>query len=141
MSAATEGELRTCLAEAPFARAYGFRLDNVGDGECTIEVPFAPNLERPGGVVAGAVFVAAADTAMWLAVLSRLGAGEGAVTTHLATTFLETARSEDFRCTARVLRLGRRLVHGVAECVAADGRVLAHHTVTYYRDTGRGRAQ
>jgi acyl-coenzyme A thioesterase PaaI-like protein len=40
---------------------------------------------------------------------------------------------EPFRCAARVLKLGRRLVYGVAECVNGEGRLLAHHGVTYAR--------
>jgi uncharacterized protein (TIGR00369 family) len=133
VSAATEGELRAVLSGAAFARQYDFRLGAVGDGQCTIEVPFQPGLERPGGVVAGPVFMAAADVAMWLAVLTRLGARDGAVTSQLTTTFVGAARRLDFRCTARVLNVGRRLVHGAAECVTLDGRLLTHHTVTYYR--------
>jgi hypothetical protein len=32
-----------------------------------------------------------------------------------------------------VIRWGRRLVYAVAECAAGDGRILTHHTVTYFR--------
>lgn len=43
------------------------------------------------------------------------------------------------RCRARVLKLGRRLVYGVAECLAGD-RLLTHHTLTYAR-MGAGQGQ
>ena len=36
--------------------SYGFRVRASGDGECTLEVPFRPTFERPGGVVSGPVF-------------------------------------------------------------------------------------
>jgi len=84
-------------------------------------------------VIGGPAFMAAADVAMWLAILTRLGAGDGSVTASLTTAFLGAARKEGFTCTARVLKLGRRLIHGVAECMTADGRLLTHHTVTYMR--------
>ena len=129
----TRDELQTLASGAVFARDYDFRVSAFGDGECTVDVPFQPGLERPGGVVGGPAFMAAADVAMWLAILTRLGAGDGSVTASLNTAFLGAARKESFSCTARVLKLGRRLIHGVAECVTADGRLLTHHTVTYMR--------
>ena len=66
--AATEAELRHLLAEVPFTRAYGFRLHAIAPGQCTLDVPFQPLFERPGGIVGGQVFMAAADVAMWLAI-------------------------------------------------------------------------
>ena len=129
----TREDLARVLAGAAFQSGYGFRVRACGDGECTVEVPFRPAFERPGGVVSGPVFMAAADAAMWLAVLTRLGLDDTSVTVELRTAFLSAARQEDFTCTARVLKWGRRLLYGVAECVAADGRLLAHHTIWYAR--------
>jgi acyl-coenzyme A thioesterase PaaI-like protein len=131
--AATEQELRAMMQRAVFARDSGFRLVAVSEGTCTLQVPFTPALERPGGLVGGPAFMAAADVAMWLAVLTRLGSGDGSVTAGLNTTFLGAARRVDFFCTARILKLGRRLIYGVAECVTGEGRLLTHHTVTYAR--------
>jgi uncharacterized protein (TIGR00369 family) len=133
----TERELQALLERAVFARDYGFRLHAFGDGECTLHVPFKPALERPGGVVGGPAFMAAADVTMWLAILTRLGPADMSVTADLKTTFLAAARREDFFCTARVLKFGRRLIFGVAECVGGDGRLLTHHTVTYARPEDR----
>ena len=130
---ATQAELAGVLARAPFAPGYGFRVAAVADGQCTIEVPFRPSFERPGGVVSGPVFMAAADAAMWLAILARLGIDDPCVTVEMKTAFLAAARREDFRCTARVLKWGRRLIYGTAECLGAGDRLLAHHTLTYVR--------
>lgn len=129
----TEAELRGLLEGAAFTPTYGFQLVSVADGACTLEVPYRGSFERPGGVVSGPVFMAAADAATWLAILARLGAANEAVTVEMNTAFLAAARQETFRCSARVLKWGRRLVYGVAECAAADGRLLTHHTVTYMR--------
>jgi acyl-coenzyme A thioesterase PaaI-like protein len=131
--AATEADLRRVLDEVAFTRAYGFRLHAVAPGRCTLDVPFQPLFERPGGIVGGQVFMAAADVAMWLAIMTRLGADDGSVTATMTSAFLGTARHEPFRCTARVLKLGRRLVYGVAESVSGEGRLLTHHALTYAR--------
>ncbi len=134
--AATEAELRRLLEEVAFTRAYRFRLHAIDDGVCTLEVPFQAEFERPGGIVSGQVFMAAADVAMWLAIMTRLGSSDGSVTAGMTTAFLGAARREPFRCTARIMKLGRRLVYGVAESLATDDRLLAHHSLTYSRAPG-----
>ena len=133
MSRATPAALRRLLARTPFARGFGFSLDAVGDGECTVRVAFRKRQERPGGIVAGPVLMAAADVAMWLALLTKLGVDDASVTSHMTTAFVGAARQEDFRCTAKVLKLGRRMIYGEARCVGRGGRLLAHHTLTYAR--------
>ena len=80
--AVTESELRQLLADVAFTRSYGFRLHSIGEGECVLEVPFQPAFERPGGIVSGQVFMAAADVAMWLAILN----GEGKLLAHHTIT-------------------------------------------------------
>jgi len=112
--AVTEAELRRLLEEVAFTRSYGFRLQAIGDGRCTL---------------------AAADVAMWLAIMTRLGPRDGSVTSGMTSAFLGAARREPFRCTARIVKLGRRLVFGVAESVGG-GRLLAHHSLTYARAPG-----
>ena len=111
---------------------WEYRVLEVAHGYCRLEVPYNPRWDRPGDVLAGPVFVAAADTAMWVAVMTR-AAEVMAVTANLNSAFLAAGRQETVTCEARVLRFGRRLVYGVAECRGADGRVLSHHTVTYAR--------
>jgi uncharacterized protein (TIGR00369 family) len=131
--ATTESELQQILADVAFTRNYGFRLHCIGDGECAISVPFQPAFERPGGIVSGQVFMAAADVAVWLAIMTKLGTEEPAVTVEMKTSFLNGARQEDFLCRAKILKLGKRLIYGTAECVNGEGKLLTHHTITYIR--------
>lgn len=131
--AVTEAELRQLLAETPFTRGYEFKVGAIGDGMCTLEVPFQEAFERPGGIVSGQVFMTAADVAMWLAIMTRFGKADMSVTAEITTAFLSAAKQENFHCTARVLKWGRRLIYGVAECVNGGGKLLTHHTITYSR--------
>ena len=133
--AVSRAELRQVLAQASFLDQFGFELDSFGDGECTLLVPFRKAFERPGGLVSGQVFMAVADVAMWLAIMTRLGAYDGSVTAEMKTNFLSGAREEDFLCRAQVLKFGRRLIYGVAECANREGKLLTHHTVTYIRQS------
>ena len=131
--AVTDAELQQLLTQVSFTKQYGFRLHSFADGECTMIVPFQKDFERPGGIVAGQVFMAAADVAMWLAIMTRLGKDDKAVTAEMKTNFLNGARQEDILCHAKILKLGRRLIYGVAECTDLAGKLLTHHTITYIR--------
>ncbi|MBA2677888.1 MAG: PaaI family thioesterase [Ktedonobacteraceae bacterium] len=131
--AVTETELQHLLSEVAFTHQYGFRLHSIDDGVCTIAVPFQTAFERPGGIVSGQVFMAAADVAMWLAIMTRLGRADRSVTAEMKTNFLNGARQEQFFCTAKILKLGKRLIYGVAESSNEQGKLLTHHTVTYIR--------
>ena len=55
------------------------------------------------------------------------------VTVDLTTAFLRPALREPFTCTGRLLKVGRQLIYGVADCVREDGTLLSHNTVTYAR--------
>ena len=126
-------ELQALLKRARFVGGYGMRLHAVSDAECTVAVPFRRAFERPGGTVNGPVFMAAADCAMWLAIKRQLGLEHDAVTSELNTAFLNAARRETVYCTARVLKTGKRIIYGTAECHDGRGRLFTHHTATYAR--------
>jgi len=128
--------LQELLSATPFNRFYRFRVDSAGRGSCVIRTPYRPQFARPDGIVAGVIFIAAADVAMWLAIATRIGVHERAVTVEMKTNFLRPARKEGFLCRARVMKFGRLLVYGTAECYAPGRGVLSHHTLTYMRLPG-----
>lgn len=126
-------ELQQLLLGVDFTRNLGLTVRAIGDGECTINVPFQEAFERPGGIVSGQVYTAAADVAVWLAIKTKLGMADSSVTAEMKTNFLGSLRKEEFRCSAKILKLGRRLIYGTAECVDLRQRLLTHSTVTYIR--------
>ena len=131
--ATNRAELERWLDGAAFNAYYRFRLREVGSCECTIEVTFRDDFERPGGAISGPVFMAAADVAIWFAVATRSGLSEAWVTADLKTSFLRAAHREPFTCTARILKSGRQLVYAVAECARQGGPLLTQHTGIYVR--------
>jgi acyl-coenzyme A thioesterase PaaI-like protein len=124
-------ELERTLATAPFAEIYGFVLVSIEDDSCTLRIPFRPVLEHPGVSSLVPVYMAAADVSMWLAIKARYG--ESPLTSSMVTHFVSRGRRSDVLCRARIVRAGRRLIFGVAECSSDKGAVLSHHTVTYMR--------
>jgi uncharacterized protein (TIGR00369 family) len=130
---ASKAALQRLLARSRFVSGYGLKLVAISDADCTIAMPFRRSFERPGGTVNGPAFMAAADCAMWLAIKRHIGLEHDAVTSELNTAFLNAARRQTVYCTARVLKLGKRIIYGTAECHDRKGRIFTHHTVTYSR--------
>ena len=125
--------LQRLLDTAQFLRPYGFRVVSVSRDRCMLELPHNAHLERPGGIINGPALMAAADCAMWLAIKARLGVDGDALTSELNTAFLAPAKGEHVYCTARILKMGKRRIYGVAECHGKKGNLFSHHTVTYVR--------
>jgi acyl-coenzyme A thioesterase PaaI-like protein len=126
-------QLQHLLDRSRFLRGYGFRVISVGNSKCMLELPHKPSLERPGGIINGPALMAAADCAMWLAIKARIGVEGDALTSELNTAFLAPAKGEHVYCTARILKMGRRRIYGVAKCHGKKGNLFSHHTVTYVR--------
>ena len=124
-------EFAQILANSAFLQPFGFLVQSCAPGECTVLVPYAAALERPGGIVSGITLMGVADVAMWLAIMTERGTSEQWVTTDMKTAFLRGARETDISCSARVLKLGKRTAYGTADCRAANGELLAHHVMSY----------
>ena len=127
----TQDELAHILANAAFLQPFGLEIQSCTPGECTVVAPYAVSRERPGGIVSGITLMAAADVAMWLAIMTQRGTAEQWVTTDMKTAFLSSARRTDVACTARVLKLGKRTAYGTAECRDTGGNLLTHHVLSY----------
>jgi uncharacterized protein (TIGR00369 family) len=127
----TLDDLARVLAGSVFLKPFGFIVQSCAPGECAVLVPYSASLERPGGIVSGITLMGVADVAMWLAIMTERGTTEQWVTTDMKTAFLKGARETDVRCTARILKLGKRTAYGTAECRAADGDLLTHHVISY----------
>lgn len=83
--------LQKLLDSTPFNRFYRFRVVTAGRGSCVVRAPFRPEFARPDGITAGIIFLAAADVAMWMAIATRIGVHERAVTVEMKSNFLRSA--------------------------------------------------
>ena len=118
---------------APWVRELGLSLIATQAGEVSLALPIAAPLVHGGGVLCGQALMAAADTAMVLAISSQLGAFKPMTTVQMNTSFLRPVAGGSGQATvvARVLRLGKSLVFGEIEILDAAGKLAAHSTTTY----------
>ena len=117
---------------APWVQALNLRVVQAHAGEITLNLPVTPQHVHVGGVLCGQTMMAAADTAMVLAVMTRIGDFKPMTTVQLQTSFLRPVAGDSghARVVARVLRLGRNLVFGEVELFNAKGELAAHATCT-----------
>ena len=130
----TPETLQACLADwfAPWVQALGLRVDSMGDGVVTLRLPFDERLARIGGMVCGQAMMAAADTAMVLALFSHFGQFRPCATVQLSSTFMRPLSGQDALVTARVLRAGQSLAFGEIELRgASDGKSVFRASTTY----------
>ena len=117
---------------APWVLALGLRVEGCEGGEARLRLPFSPELVRVGGTICGQALMAAADTAMVIAISSALEGFRPMATVSQNTSFLRPISGADVEIVARVLKPGRTLVFGEIEMRAAgDERLSAHVTTTY----------
>lgn len=118
---------------APWVADIGLTLVEARPGEVVLSLPVAPRHVHGGGVLCGQTMMAAADTAMVLAVASHLGGFRPMTTVQLNTSFLRPVPRDagEARVVARVLRGGKSLVFGEIEILDAQDRLAAHSTTTY----------
>ena len=132
---------------AGYVQTLGLRVVEVRDNEVALALPVVPHLVHGGGVVCGQALMAAADSAMVLAISHQLGGFRPMTTAQLQTSFLRPIAGPgpgpgpgpgtlpgsptEARIVARVLRAGKNLVFGEIEALDSAGRLAAHSTTTY----------
>jgi uncharacterized protein (TIGR00369 family) len=125
-------DARRLFDATPFVGWWGLTVVELGDGWATVGLPFREQLTRPGGILHGPSYEVVADVAMWLAIMTRTGEEQMAVTIEMKTSFLRGATT-DITCRAQVVKLGRRIVFGTAETFDADHQLVAQSSLTYVR--------
>ena len=118
---------------AEYVKRLGLRIVAVEPGAVTLALPVTPELVHGGGVLCGQAILAAADTAMLLAMIAELGEFKPMTTVQLQASFVRPVPKdvESVLVVARVLRLGKTLSYGEVEFKTADGKLAAHATTTY----------
>jgi uncharacterized protein (TIGR00369 family) len=118
---------------APFVKTLGLSLVAADPKQVTLRMPVTPALVHGGGVVCGQALMAAADTAMILAVAASLGEFRPMTTVQLQTSFLKPVpgNATEVRVVCTLMRRGKTLAFGEIELLTPEGQLAAHATTTY----------
>jgi len=124
---------RAWFDHSPFVRLLGLRLQEMGDGEARVELPYREELATAGDVVHGGAIGTLADTAAALAAWSSHDPARGTRwgTVGLTLSFLAAGRGEALVAHARVTRRGSAICFCRVEVAGAGGSPVAEALVTY----------
>jgi len=126
--------LQSALAEyfAPWVRELGLEVETFDADSVTLRLPQSDRLSRVGGMLCGQAMMAAADTAMVLALINQSGSFRPCTTVQMNTSFLKPLSNQDALVQARVLRAGKTLAFGEIDLRGAtDGKSVCRASVTY----------
>lgn len=121
------------IKKIPYPSLLGFELLDLRHGEATLRLTMRDDLRQPYGLLHGGATASLIDTAMAFACISCLADGEQSTTIDLTVHYLRPHRDGEVRCTARVIREGRRILTVSAEAVNADGKAIATALSSYMR--------
>ncbi|MFL6693047.1 MAG: PaaI family thioesterase [Ramlibacter sp.] len=117
---------------APWVQALELRAEAFDDDSVTLRLPVTPEVARTGGILCGQAMMAAADTAMVLALVNHFGGFRPCTTVQMNSSFLRPLSGQDALVQARVLRAGKALAFGEIDIRgASDGKSVSRATTTY----------
>ena len=117
---------------APWVQALGLRVESFDADSVTLRLPQDPQLSRVGNMLCGQAMMAAADTAMVLALLNQFGAFRPCTTVQMNTSFLKPLSGQDALVQARIVRAGKTLAFGEIDIRGADdGKSVSRSSTTY----------
>ena len=117
---------------APWVQALNLAVVASDADQVTLRLPHSGQLARTGGMVCGQAMMAAADTAMALAIFHHFGDFRPCTTVQMSTSFLKPLSGQDGLVEARIIRAGKSLVFGEIDIrSAADGKSVCRASTTY----------
>lgn len=126
--------LQAALPEyfAPWVQALGLIVESRDEHSVILRLPQNTALSRVGGMLCGQAMMAAADTAMVLALINHFGEFRPCTTVQMNSSFLKPLSSQDALIEARVLRAGKSLAFGEIDIRGADDdKSVSRATTTY----------
>ena len=117
---------------APWVLALGLQVDGFDSQSVTLRLPQNAQLSRIGGMLCGQAMMAAADSAMVLALMNHFGEFRPCTTVQMSSSFLKPLSGQDALIQARVIRAGKSLAFGEIDILGADdGKSVSRFTTTY----------
>ncbi len=117
---------------APWVQTLGLCVEGTDAGGVVLRMPQQAQLARAGGMVCGQAMMAAADTAMVLALMQHWGEFRPCTTVQMNTSFLKPLAGQDGLIHARLIRVGKSLAFGEIDIRGAnDQRSVCRASTTY----------
>ena len=134
----TPQEVQAALSKLPVVDHHGEVVEQVGDGELRMRLPFKPDymgrdVWKGSGarVYSGPMVLGFADTAMYACIVGTLGADTLGIIQTMTANFLRPAKETELIAQVRIVRRGTRSLYLEAFLYSdGDAEPVAHVTAT-----------
>ncbi len=117
---------------APWVLALGLTVETVNPDSVVMRLPSNADFSRSGGTLCGQAMMAAADTAMVMALINHFGAFRPCTTVQMSSSFLKPLSNQDALVEASIVRAGKTMAFGEIDIRgAADGKSVCRCSVAY----------
>lgn len=126
--------LQAALADffAPWVQALALKVEGFDADSVTLRLPQSEQLSRVGGMLCGQAMMAAADTAVALALVNHFGEFRPCTTVQMNASFLKPLSGQDALVQAWIVRAGKSLAFGEIDIRGADdGKSASRASATY----------
>jgi uncharacterized protein (TIGR00369 family) len=117
---------------APWVLDLGLTVEEIGEGQVTLRLPWSDRLAREGGGISGQALMAAADTTTVIAISAAKGGFGPMTTVQQSTNFQRPIVGKDVLVTGRITKLGRTLAFVDVVMTAEGEPAPAAHAATVY---------
>jgi uncharacterized protein (TIGR00369 family) len=118
-----------------FDATLDLHLEEIGEGEATMRMPFREAVMNGGGNIHGGAIMSLCDSVFWVALATIYGPQQPTSTASLTCNFLRPAtRPHDLLAHARVLKAGKRIVYGTVDVRGGEGKLIAHATANFMNE-------
>jgi len=127
----------------PFFRLIGLEIVDVQPGWSKARIASRPDLTQPAGIMHGGVISTLIDSGIAHALLltdrfQELREEHGAlVSVDLRVKFIRPVAEGTVECEAKVVRLGRQIIHAEAVVTGPDGKGVARGDAIYMAVPGK----
>lgn len=125
------GELRARVEDSGFWRLLGMKVKNVEEGKAELVLTLSDEVREPYGAAPNGVITSLIDSAVGVAVATRLKRDMRPVTVQLKVSFLLPAERGNLTAVATVVHQGEDVSVGIAEVKDESGRLVACGMATY----------
>ena len=133
LTAAQLRRIHKALSTVPYAKLLGIELEDVSMGTATLGLQVRKNLTQNHGVVHGGAVASLIDTAMAFAIIPCLAPRERVTTVDLTISYLRPVTGGRMKASAKVIRLGRRVIVVSAEVFDSRQTITATALSTYIK--------
>ena len=130
-------QLLALLRDLPFFKLIGLQFVEAEPGRSITRISMRPDLAQPAGLMHGGVIASLIDTGTAYALLLReeiqeaLQDGGSLVTVDLRVKYLRPVTDGIITCEARVMRMGRQIIHTDAVVTNEAGAEVARGDAIY----------